>query len=161
MGLKDDAAQQRVTVTGLKGQVASSQERITSAELTCQNLEHSKCEVTEFTDNIRRLDTRMAGLETNVSETRNICTALDSYLWKYLPVRTQSIVSDTLRACLGGQERRRHELYDNDKVALLYQYILEDEGAAESSQIQRDIIHLNEQARLVIDEEEKRKRRKT
>lgn len=108
---------------------------------------------------MKRLDDFMALLDTRVSDTKNLCLKLDNYLFKYLPVRTQTVVGDTLRACLTGVERRRHELYDNDKIQLLYQLILDDDG--EGSLIEREIIHLNEQAKLVIDEEEKKKRRKT
>lgn len=93
---------------------------------------------------MRRLDEQMAVFDTRVSETQNLCLKLDMYLYKYLPVRTQSVVGDTLRACLTGVERRRHELYDNDKIALLYQLILQDDGESGASLIEREIIHLNE-----------------
>lgn len=70
----------------------------------------------------------MYDLDKKVNSTNNLCLKLDNYLFKYLPVRTQITIGDTLRACLTGVERRRHELYDNDKIQLLYQLILEDDG---------------------------------
>ena len=93
-----------------------------------------------------------------MSETKNHCLALDNYLDKYQPVRVQSMIGDTLKACLTGDERRSHELYENDKISLLYRIVLEDTG--EQSNIQRLIIQLNEQAKYAIDEEERKKRRK-
>jgi hypothetical protein len=38
------------------------------------------------------------------------------------------MIGDTLYACLEGSERRNHELYDSDKLSLLYRDILEDSG---------------------------------
>ena len=93
-----------------------------------------------------------------MSETKNHCVALDNYLDKYQPVRVQSMIGDTLKACLTGDERRSHELYENDKISLLYRVVLEDTG--EQSNIQRLIIQLNEQAKYAIDDEERKKRRK-
>jgi len=48
------------------------------------------------------------------------------------------MVGDTLNACLIGEERRRFELYESDKIALLYRLILEDEG--DGNNIQKLII---------------------
>ena len=67
-------------------------------------------------------------MDQKVNETRNLCLKLDSYLLKYLPVRLQITIGDTLRSCLTGPERRRHELYDTDKIQLLYEVILNDDG---------------------------------
>jgi hypothetical protein len=38
------------------------------------------------------------------------------------------MIGDTLYACLGGEARRNHELYDSDKLSLLYRDILLDTG---------------------------------
>ena len=142
--LQDMADGQKIVLKGVSEQVDRCQVRISDLELATERLDSVKCENSEFTESMRRLDEAMASFETRVSATRNLCLKLDSYLYKYLPVRTQSVIGDTLRACLTGVERRRHELYDNDKIALLYRLILEDDGDAESSAIEREIIHLNE-----------------
>ena len=55
-------------------------------------------------------------------------STLDNYLDKYLPIRTQSLINESLRSVLGGKERRRLELYDNEKQFLLYQKLLVDDG---------------------------------
>ena len=54
---------------------------------------------------------------------------LDNYLEKYMPVRCQMLINETLRSVLGGKERRRLELYDNEKNALLYDNLLNDDGS--------------------------------
>lgn len=67
------------------------------------------------------------------------------------------MIGDTLYACLEGSERRNHELYDSDKLSLLYRDILDDSGTGTG--IQDLIMKLNEKAKHKIGEEEKAKRR--
>jgi hypothetical protein len=43
-----------------------------------------------------------------VMDTKNLCFKLDTYQYKYLPVRIQSMIGDTLRACLKGDTRTKH-----------------------------------------------------
>ena len=57
----------------------------------------------------------------------------------------QNMIGQTLYACLTGEERRHHELFDQDKISLLYRIILEDNG--KESSIERLIIQLNEKAK--------------
>ena len=104
----------------------------------------------------------MATIEQNDARTRNLCMKLDQYQYKYAPVRVQAMIGDTLRASLKGEAKRNHDLYDHDKLYLLYRMILTDEGAGDDAQtdIERAIIQLNDRAKQVIEEEEKRKRRK-
>ena len=67
------------------------------------------------------------------------------------------MIAQTMYACLTGEERRRHELYANDKTSLLYKLILSD--SADDSSIDKLVIQLDEKAKKVIDEEEKQARR--
>lgn len=69
----------------------------------------------------------------------------------------QNMISQTLYACLTGEERRNHELFNQDKISLLYRIILEDTG--NESNIERMIVQLNEKAKAQIDEEERKARR--
>jgi hypothetical protein len=62
------------------------------------------------------------------AETRDNCTRLAHYQEKYQPVRVQAMIGDTLYACLTGTARRSHELYDSEKLYLLYRDILNDDG---------------------------------
>ena len=66
-----------------------------------------------------------------VAETRDNCKRLAHYQEKYQPVRIQAMIGDTLYACLTGPARRAHELYDSDKLSLLYKSILSDKGEGE------------------------------
>jgi hypothetical protein len=43
-----------------------------------------------------------------VMDTKTLCFKLDTYQYKYLPVRIQSMIGDTLRACLKGDTRTKH-----------------------------------------------------
>ena len=52
---------------------------------------------------------------------------------KYNPIHVQSQINDTLMSILGGRERRRLELYDNDKNSLLYSNLLDDNGLGDIS----------------------------
>ena len=79
------------------------------------------------------MNERMSELEKNVARTRNLCLTLDQYQFKYAPVRMQAMIGDTLRASLTGPMRRNHDLYDHDKLSLLYRRILTDDGATDPS----------------------------
>ena len=92
-----------------------------------------------------------------MAETENHCVALDNFMNKYQPVRVQTMIGETLDACLTGEERRNHELYENDKISLLYRMVLEDTG--KGADIQKLIIRLNEDAKYAIEDEERKKRR--
>ena len=48
------------------------------------------------------------------------CIELDNYVDKYMPLVVQRQIDDTLRSTFSGKERRRLELYDNEKHSLLY-----------------------------------------
>ena len=48
---------------------------------------------------------------------------------KYLPIHIQGQITETLAAILGGRERRRLELYDSEKNAILYAHLLKDDDA--------------------------------
>jgi len=80
----------------------------------------------------------------------------DNYYEKYLPIRTQALVNETLRAILSGKERRRLELYDADKNSLLYQGLLCDDG---TGNIMGQMRELHAKASAEIVEQEKRKKR--
>ena len=115
----------------------------------------------EKTDNKKFLKVKKslecADLENEIKLFKSInhCITLDNYLEKYLPIRTQGLINETLRSVLGGKERRRLELYDNEKNSILYQYLLVDDGQGNVSEIMRD---LHEKASLEIEEEDRRKK---
>ena len=72
--------------------------------------------------------------------------SLDLYLDKYQPVKIQNMINETLEASLTNQPRRNHELYNADKMSLLYKMIL-SEDEHEEGDIRRCIQKLTEDAR--------------
>ena len=84
------------------------------------SLSEKKCDSVTFQKNIDRVDKTVKELNDIVYLTKTHCHAIDNYLDKYEPVRIQTMIGDTIRASLSGKGRRRHELYDNDKIGLLY-----------------------------------------
>jgi len=57
---------------------------------------------------------------------------------------------------LSGKERRRLELYDSDKISILYQYILDDDDQSNIKEIMKG---LHDKASEEIEEEDRRKKR--
>ena len=83
---------------------------------------------------------------------------MENYLEKYQIVRMQIQITETLNCVLGLKERRRLEVYDTEKMAVLYKVLLDDNaGLAEIGLL---ITQLNEKARKELEEEEKRRKRK-
>jgi hypothetical protein len=58
---------------------------------------------------------------------------------------------------LGGRERRRLELYDNDKNSLLYQLLLDDDGTGDIQEMMRK---LHDKASNEIEKQDKAMKRK-
>ena len=58
---------------------------------------------------------------------------------------------------LGGRERRRLELYDNDKNSLLYQLLLIDDGTGKVQQLMRE---LHDKASFEIEKQDKLRKRR-
>lgn len=70
----------------------------------------------------------------------------------------QCMIGDTMRACLTGGQRRNHELYNHEKLGLLYQVVLaddDDEAEGGVTDIERTIIEMNDRAAKAVEEFEK------
>ena len=91
-----------------------------------------------------------------ICKNENHCITLDNYMEKYVPLVVQRIVDETLRSTFSGKERRRLELYDAEKYALLYQFLLCDDGSGNISDQMR---LLHERAVIEIELEEKRRKK--
>jgi hypothetical protein len=65
------------------------------------------------------------------------------------------MINETLRSILGGKERRRLELYDNEKNSILYQALLVDDGTGNIAQLMAE---LHEAASREIEEFKKQKK---
>ena len=105
------------------------EERCATLDQARIDLELNKCDNLIFQKSQKRMEDGMAEQYQMVAETRDNCTRLAHYQEKYQPVRVQAMIGDTLYACLTGPARRAHELYDSDKLSLLYRDILADSGS--------------------------------
>ena len=86
----------------------------------CATLDLMKTDKSNFMKTKKRIDMRLLEHDVKLFKAQNHCSTLDNYLEKYQPIHVQAQIQETLMAVLGGRERRRLELYDNDKNSLLY-----------------------------------------
>ena len=141
----------------LYSRMKTAEDAILALEKETRRLEADKTDRTLFYKTKKKLD--LKDLEQDIKLFRNVnhCITLDNYLEKYLPIRTQGLINETLRSVLGGKERRRLELYDNEKNGLLYQQLLCDDGGGNIAGLMRE---LHEKASVEIEEEDKRRKRR-
>lgn len=59
---------------------------------------------------------------------------------------------------LSSKERRRLESYEQEKMGILYKFVLDDNGSL--ANINKLITQLNERAKREVEEEEKKKKRR-
>ena len=144
-------------VTELYSRTKKSEDSIMDLEKEAIRLEADKTDKTLFFKTKKKLDLKDLEQDIKLFKNTNHCITLDNYLEKYLPIRTQGLINETLRSVLGGKERRRLELYDNEKNSLLYQQLLCDDGGGNIAGLMRD---LHEKASIEIEEEDKRRKRK-
>ncbi len=130
---------------------------ILALEKETVRLEGDKTDKKLFYKTKKKLDLKDLEQDIKLFKNVNHCITLDNYLEKYLPIRTQGLINETLRSVLGGKERRRLELYDNEKNAILYQQLLSDDGSGNIAGLMRE---LHEKASIEIEEEDKRRKRR-
>ena len=144
-------------VAELYSRVQTSEKAILALEKETTRLEADKTDRTLFVKTKKKLDLKDLEQDIKLFKNTNHCITLDNYLEKYLPIRTQGLINETLRSILGGKERRRLELYDNEKNSLLYQQLLCDDGGGNIAGLMRE---LHEKASVEIEEEDKRRKRR-
>lgn len=98
----------------------ASEDNIMLLQVETTRLEADKTDKTLFYRIKKKLDLKDLEQDIKLFKNTNHCITLDNYLEKYLPIRSQGLINETLRSVLGGKERRRLELYDNEKNSLLY-----------------------------------------
>lgn len=96
------------------------EEAILRLERETKRLEAVKTDRSLFFKTKKKLDLKDLEQDIKLFKNTNHCITLDNYLEKYLPIRSQSLINETLRSVLSGKERRRLELYDNEKNGILY-----------------------------------------
>lgn len=67
------------------------------------------------------------------------------------------MINETLEACLQGETRKMHTIYEIEKLSLLYRIIL-TANTEDVGHVRRKILTLNSEAKNLIDEEEKAQR---
>jgi phage terminase small subunit len=107
-------------VNELYTRTKASEEAITILQKETTRLEFDKTDLKTFLRVKKKLECQDLVAEIGLFKANNHCITLDNYLEKYVPIRTQGLINETLRSILGGKERRRLELYDNEKNSLLY-----------------------------------------
>ena len=91
-------------------------------------LKAGKCDLSLFNENMDKINEHQHAEDVLMKNLKDHCIALDHYLDKYQPVRMQQYIYDSLSTCLKGDERRRHELFNEQKISKLYKIILRDDG---------------------------------
>lgn len=157
-GLVGSQGSMKVEIDDLYSQVRTQHDRLGVLERAKIDLELGKCNLSDFQLQKEKVDSSVHDLLEQVAKASDHCQALDQYLDRYQPVRMQSMISETLEACLKDEPRRMHELYHSDKIGLLYRAILEDDGEHRYA-ITEAIRKLNDKARYIIEEEEKIQKR--
>ena len=141
-------------IKGLTTRIERAEESILDLKMDVTMLESGKTDVITFRKKVKQLEMKDLEQDIKLFKCTNHCVTLDNYLEKYLPIRTQSQLNDTLRSVLSGKERRRLELYDNEKNSLLYRNLLTDDGSGEIAELMR-VLHAK--ASKEIEESDKRK----
>ena len=72
-------------------------------------LETGKVDITTFKRIVKRIDMKDLEQDIKLFKNANHCVTLDNYMEKYLPIRSQNLIDETLRSVLSGKERRRKE----------------------------------------------------
>ena len=60
-----------------------------------------------------RINQHMHDEDIEMKRISDHCLALDQYLDKYQPVRMEDMISEHLDACLLGEQRIKHKLYND------------------------------------------------
>lgn len=116
-----------------------AEEEIVKLHAETSRLERVKTELALFIKTKKKFELKDIEHDVKLFKCINHVVTHDNFYDKYLPIRTQSQVSETLRAVLSGKERRRLELYDNEKTGLLYQALLCDDGTGNIVELMRNL----------------------
>lgn len=137
----------------LANRVKFAEEEIVKLHAETARLDRVKTELALFIKTKKRFELKDIEHDVKLFKCINHVVTHDNFYDKYLPIRTQAQVNETLRAVLSGKERRRLELYDNEKTSLLYQALLCDDGTGNIVELMRN---LHKKASVEILEEERR-----
>ena len=84
-----------------------------------------KSAVQENTDNINQI---IAEHTKNLEDNKNHSITIENFMEKYLPIKIQSQISDTVKIVTDKKSRKNLDLYEQHKYEELHSAILEDNG---------------------------------
>ena len=140
----------------LQGRTTIAEKNISRHEDEIQRIQVLKTDNKAFLRAKRKLELQDLQHELQLFKNTNHCATLDNYLEKYLPIRCQTLITETCQSVLDGKAKRRLELYDCQKNSLLYQNLLVDDGHGEIALLMRQ---LHENAYAQIEADERRQKR--
>ena len=83
-------------------------------------LEGTKLDVSVFKQAKSRLDREDLKMDIKLIKQYNHIQTIDNYVDRYMPIKIQEQINETLYSILSGTERRRLMLYESDKSFLLF-----------------------------------------
>ena len=107
-------------IAALMTRMKIAEEDIVNLQTETIRIDRVKTELTHFLQTKKKFELKHIELDVRLFKCTNHVITHDNFYDKYLPIRSQALINETLRAILSGKERRRLELYDNEKNSLLY-----------------------------------------
>lgn len=109
----------------------------------CESLRNNKVEKDAYVEDVKSICSSIRDAELKIDENYNHLLTVENYVEKYSPMRTQTQISEVLRACLGKANVRRLICFEKEKYEELHNVILKDEGNAD---VQRQIKSIADKA---------------
>ena len=93
----------------------------------------------------------ITSMQKDLDEKTNQFNTVENFVEKYIPIRIQSQISETLGCILTRAQLNKLENFEMEKFQMLNSVILEDDGSADLKEIMREIL------KEVIREQEEQK----
>ena len=113
--------------------VASIEKEVTIVKETKQD----RREIEEYR---RKIDGLVAKMQSDLDLKTNQFNTVENFVEKYVPIRIQSQISETLEAVLQRSYLNRLENFEMEKYKQLNLAILEDDGTSNLTEIMRDVM---------------------
>ena len=114
------------------------------------DIDGKKLDAAEFHQNSHKCDHWFDEMQQKLDETRIQCTTLDRFVDRYLPVRIQSQMGQTLHSILGVNSKHRLQLYEITAFQKLNNAVLGDQKAFANTK--HDIINLEDNIKATLEE---------
>ena len=113
-----------------QSQMGNRLERLKESQLIfdkeLKNLGIGKLDLSSYRLNQDKFEKDMASFAEQLDSCRVQCTTLDRFVDRYLPVRTQTLICDTLHEVLGQSSRHRLQIYEIEAFKRLNNAVLND-----------------------------------